>query len=397
MGNVMKQKNRVINPNEYGSLLFDKTENDAVINVMSTKRIFRYSKTEFPYTDNFEKEICNRFNVRHCLGVINGTAGLIAALSALGIQKNDRVLVSSYTYIATALAVKLVGGIPIPLEFSFENGVDIEDVKKEVDIGCKAVIITHLQGRSFDLEEIGKFLREKKVYLIEDSCQAFSANYKGKYAGTFGDVGVYSFQQFKQITSGEGGAVVTNNTRLYNRIRNYTDMGSVRERFPNWNSNECLFGQNYRISNISSAILFQQINKLDYMLNKQKESRKNILNDIKDYNINSIINSKDPDGDTGMNIIFLVKKQEELNNIIEFAKEKYNVELRQLWRGLYFENNLFIENKLTDIDLKQISCKKTKEIVSRMLVISIPPILDCKSEKLISRVLIDLKNNNYID
>ena len=391
------KRNKVVNPNEYGSLLYDESEKEAVINVMTSRRIFRYSKTEFPYSDELEDKVCKKLNTKYCLGVINGTAGLITALTAIGIKPNDRVLVSSYTYIATALAVKNVGGIPIPLDLDLNNGVDMEDLESEIDKGCKAVIITHFQGRCFNLEQISKLLKRNDIYLIEDACQAFASNYKGRYAGTFGDIGVFSFQQYKQIASGEGGAVVTNNSKLYNKMRNYTDMGSVRDRFPNWNSAESMFGQNYRISNISAAILVRQMEKLDYMISKQIKSRQNILNNIKKYNIKSLINSKDTDGDTGMNIIFLLKDKSYVETVMKFSKEKYNVELRKMWSNLYFENKLFIDNKITDKDLKTKQCINAREITEKMLVISIPPILEKKEEEIISKLLVDLKDNNYID
>ncbi len=389
-------QNRVINPNEYGSLLFDNKEEIAVKNVIKSRKIFRYSKTEYPYTMQFEKQITDKMNIKYCLGVINGTAGLITALNAINIKPKDRILVSSYTYIATALAVKLVGAIPIPMNIDFNNGIDLDDLDKEIDKGCKAVIVTHLQGRCFDLSKIRDKLRKKGIFLIEDACQGFSAKCNEVYAGTYGDIGIYSFQQFKQISSGEGGAIVTNNKEIYERARNYTDMGAVRDRFPNWDSNTCLFGQNYRINNITSAILYEQMKKLDYMHKKQKNSRKNILKKIEIYKISSILYSKDSNGDTGMNIIFFANDEKKIKDIIENTKNKYNVEVRKMWNGLYFDNKLFKDNKLTDKDLKENSCEKTKNIVSKMLVISIPPILSENEENTIANAIVDLKVNNYI-
>lgn len=125
-----------------------------------------------------------------------------------------------------------------------------------------------------------------------------------KHAGTFGKIGVYSFQQFKQISCGEGGCVVTNDRDLFNKMRNYTDMGSVRERFPSWNSSEALFGENYRMNNLNAAVLYAQLEKLDNILLKQKASRINIMKLIESENINCILNSNDPNGDTSMNIVF---------------------------------------------------------------------------------------------
>lgn len=392
------KKIKVINPNEYGSLLYGEEENEAILNVMKEKRIFRYSRTKYPYTEWFENGLCEKLKTKYCLGVINGTAGLITALKAINIEENDKILVSSYTYIATALAVKLSGGIPIPLNIDLKTGVDLEDLKSKMDSSCKAVIVTHLQGRCFDLSQLKEFLDSKGVYLIEDACQGFASSCNGIYSGTFGDIGVYSFQQFKQISSGEGGAIVTNNKEIYDKARNYTDMGSVRDRFPNWNSENCLLGQNYRMSNLTGAILFEQLKKLDYMIEKQQTSRKYILKKVSDeVKIENYINSVCPNEDTGMNIIILVNREYKIEDIIKNVKEKYNVEMRKMWNGLYFENELFKREHLTDKDFKIKDCSFTKHIISQMLVISIPPNLTKFNENTIVKMLIDLKKNNIIE
>lgn len=389
---------KVINPNEYGSLLYGNEENIAIQNVMRERRIFRYSRTKYPYAEWFENELCKKIKTKYCLGVINGTAGLITALKAINIGPDDKVLVSSYTYIATALAVKLSGGVPIPLNIDLKTGINLEDLKSKIDNSCKAVIVTHLQGRCFDLSTIKEYLKNKGIYLIEDACQGFASNCNEVYAGTFGDIGVYSFQQFKQISSGEGGAIVTNSKEIYDKARNYTDMGSVRDRFPNWNSENCLLGQNYRMSNLTGAILFEQLKKLDYMIEKQQTSRKYIFQQVnKKVKIENFINSSYPSGDTGMNIILLINKDYRIDDVIKNIKEKYNVEMRKMWSGLYFENDLFKREHLTDKDFRIKDCSFTKNIISQMLVISIPPTLTKNDENIIVEALIDLKNNNIIE
>lgn len=390
-------KNKVINPNEYGSLLYDEKEEKAILNVIKARRIFRYSKTDYPYVNMFEESLAKKVNSKYCLGVINGTAGLVTALKAINIKPNDKVLVSSYTYIATALAVKLVGAIPIPLDIDLRYGVDIDDLKEELDTSCKAVIVTHLQGRCFDLSKVKSILEKNNTYLIEDACQGFASNYNEKYAGTYGDIGVYSFQQFKQISSGEGGAIVTNNAEFYERARNYTDMGAIRDRFPNWDGETCLFGENYRMNNLIGGILYEQMKKLDYMIEKQQNSRKEIMKKLSKYNINSIVYSEDPDGDTGMNIVLLVNEENERETIIKYIKDKYNVELRKMWSSLYFDNKLFEDNKLTDKELKKELCKKTKDLISKMLVISVPPILSENDENIIVDAIVDLRIKEYIN
>ena len=361
-----------INPNEYGSLYFDNKEENAVLNVLKNEKIFRYASDKVSTTDKFEEMLKKKVNCKHALGVTNGTSGLITALIGCNVKAGDRVLVSSYTFLATALAVKCLEAIPIPLNIDLQNGFDLQDLEEELKKGCKAVIVVQLQGRCFDLSKVKCLLEKYNVKLIEDSCQAFGAKIKDECAGTIGDVGVYSFQQFKQISCGEGGAVVTSNKTIYQKMRNYTDMGAERNLFPNWNGNDVLFGQNYRINNIMAAILCEQLKKVDDIILKQQKSRNYILSKVK---LNNLINSVDPNGDTGMNILLLLNSKEEFNNVKEIG-DKQNIEVRRMWNGLYFENELFKRNKLTDVDLKNNSCSKSKELVDRLAVISIPPILN---------------------
>ena len=361
-----------INPNEYGSLYFDNKEENAVLNVLKNEKIFRYASDKVSTTDKFEEMLKKKVNCKYALGVTNGTSGLITALIGCDVKAGDRVLVSSYTFLATALAVKCLEAIPVPLNIDLQNGFDLQDLEEELKKGCKAVIVVQLQGRCFDLSKVKCLLEKYNVKLIEDSCQAFGAKIKDEYAGTIGDVGVYSFQQFKQVSCGEGGAVVTNNKTIYQKMRNYTDMGAERNLFPNWNGNDVLFGQNYRINNIMAAILCEQLKKVDDIILKQQKSRNYILSKVK---LNNLINSVDPNGDTGMNILLLLNSKEEFNNVKEIG-DKQNIEVRRMWNGLYFENELFKRNKLTDVDLKNNSCSKSKELVDRLAVISIPPILN---------------------
>lgn len=388
--------NNIINPNEYGSLLYDKKEKEYLNNVINQRRIFRYSRCDYPYSSLCEEKIKELVGSKYCLTITNGTSALKTALIGLGVERNDRVLISSYTFLATALAPIAIGAIPIPIEVDLNTGLDLNDLEKELKKGCKAIIVVHFQGRTFNLNEVKKLAKKYNVKVIEDACQAFASNYKGKYAGTQADIGVYSFQQYKQLSSGEGGAIVTNNKKVYERMRNYTDMGSKRDRFPNWNDKDVLFGENYRMNNLVAAVLYAQLEKLNNILDKQKSSRDRIMKTLKDNKIKNIIESTDPNGDTSMNILIYLNNKEDKQDIISLGKDN-NIELRNMWSSLYYDNNLFKNNKLTSKSLKGKDCIKTRDLIERMIVISIPPVLTKSNEKTISDFIINLKKNKYME
>ena len=383
----------MINPNEYGSLLFDEKEKEYLNNVIDARRIFRYSKTKYPYASMCEERIKELVGSNYCLMTTNGTSSLKSAFIGANVKKGDRVLISSYTFLATALAAIAVGALPVPIEIDLNHGVDVKDLKNQIKIGCKALVVVHFQGRTFDLREVKKICETHNVVLIEDACQAFGAKYKDKYAGTFGDIGVYSFQQFKQITCGEGGCVVTNNELIFNRMRNYADMGSTRNRFPSWDSDEALFGENNRMNNLCAAVLYAQLEKLDRIISKQKQSRKNILKKIS--NIRNILTSKDSDGDTCMNIVIILNDKKFKEKAINIGKE-YNIELRNMWPSLYYDNELFRKYKLTSKDLKNKECIYTRKLIDKMLVISIPPILTNNDELKIASLIQTISYKGYL-
>lgn len=386
--------NKIINPNEYGSLLYDEKEQEYLTNVIKQRRIFRYSKTSYPYVSMSEDFIKEKINTKYALATTNGTSALKTALVGAGVGKNDRVLISSYTFLATALAPIALGAIPVPIEVSLDTGLNLNDLENEIQKGCKAIIAVHFQGRAFDLKKVKELAKKNKIVLIEDACQAFGAKYKTKYAGTIGDIGVFSFQQYKQISTGEGGCIVTNKEKFYTRMRNYTDMGATRNRFPSWDSKDALFGENERMNNLVGAVLYAQLEKLEEMIEKQKASRKRILDRLK--NKSGIISSKDPNGDTSMNILILLKNKNKKALAIELAKEK-NIELRNMWSSIYYDNKLMKTNKLDGKSLKGKDCSKTRNFIERMLVISIPPTLSEQEENKIADIIEELKEKEIME
>lgn len=376
----------VINPNEFGGLLYNNLEANAVKQILLNDKIFRYATGEKSECDIFEERINKMLGCKYSLGVNSGTSGLKVALTAIGIKKNDRVLVSSYTFISSATCVLNLGAVPIPMNFSFDTGIDLQDLENELKKGAKAIIVVHLQGRTFDLSELIRLAKKYKAYVIEDSCQSFGSKFNGKYAGTFGDVGVFSFQQNKQITSGEGGMIVTNNKKIYETARNYHDMGSVRDEYPSWEKKGALIGDNYRMTNIQAAILNVQLDKFSNMLSSQIK----IYNYLtKNLDSKCVVFPNDMDGFTGQNILLYIKDLDLINKISDKA-QTMNIEVRRMWNMPYDQRKVFKDLKLNDSNLKGIKNYKSNNISKYLISISIPPIINNK-EKIIMKKFI-----NYI-
>lgn len=376
-----------INPNEYGGLLYNEEKIEEIKKVLQTKKIFRYSSRKISITDKLEDNVKKYLGVNFALGLNSGTSALKAALFAVGVKPGDRVLISSFTFMATAAAVISLGAIPVPIDFDFNNCMNVDDLKAEIAKGCKVIVPVHIQGRTFDLTPIIELAKKNKIMVVEDACQAFASKFSDKFAGTMGDVGVYSFQQYKQISAGEGGMMVTNSEQFYRLAKIYSDHGMVRETMT-WDDEMATIGDNYRMSNLQAAILKIQIKKIKSILKSQIKNRTYVLKHV--GKIDSLINSPDIKGETGMNILFLIKNKETADLVIANAREK-NIEIRRLWDRPYYIHGVFKKLKLRPEDLYKNKCVVAEDISSRLVSISIPPTLDQKHLNQIIREICQLK------
>ncbi|MDD4937404.1 MAG: aminotransferase class I/II-fold pyridoxal phosphate-dependent enzyme [Candidatus Shapirobacteria bacterium] len=373
-----------INPNEYGGLLYNEEKIEEIKKILQTKKIFRYSSRKISITDKLENCVKKYLDINFALGLNSGTSALKTALFAVGVKPGDRVLISSFTFIATAAVVISLGAIPIPIDFDFNNCMNIDDLKTEIAKGCKVIVPVHIQGRTFDLTQIIKLAKKNKIMVVEDACQAFASKYLDKFSGTIGDVGVYSFQQYKQISAGEGGMLVTNNEKIYKQAKIYSDHGMVRETMT-WDDEMATIGENSRMNNLQAAIVKIQIKNIKSILRLQHKNRMYIMKHI--GKIDNLINSPDIKGETGMNILFLLKNKETADLAIANARGK-NIEIRRLWDRPYYIHGVFKKIKLRPEDLGKNKCVVAEDISERLVSVSIPPTLE---QKHLNRIIKEIR------
>lgn len=384
-----------INPNEFGSLLYDQQELDAVSRILFYDKIFRYSNKKASPVDKFEKAAGKYLGVNYALGLNNGTSALKTALKAIDIKPGERILISAYTFIATPASVLSFGGIPVPIDFDFNTGMDLTQLKNEIDKGCATIIPVYLQGRAFDIRPIIELAHKRNIPVIEDACQAFGAKYQDTHAGCFGDIGVFSFQQYKQISSGEGGMIVTNNEKYYKKAKIYSDNGIVRE-FMSWDTDEAMIGDNLRMNNLQAAMMEVQLGRLPKMITMQKKNRNFILGHLDKLKIDALVNSADVRGETGMNIFFLISSAKIAAEIIRHAKQK-RIEFRYLWDRPYYKHGIFETKRLTPKYLKTSICKNTEDVSRRLISLSITPTLsEADLEKIVKEIKSLHKLNNIV-
>ncbi|MFD1510933.1 DegT/DnrJ/EryC1/StrS family aminotransferase [Lacimonas salitolerans] len=210
----------------------------------------------------FERGLARRLGARHTLAVNNGTAALITALQACRIGPGDEVLVSAYTWMASAAAVLHVGAVPVLVEIDQTLTMDIDDLAAKITPRARAIIPVHMNNRPCDMDRLLDIAAKHDLRVIEDACQAIGVRYKGRACGTIGDAGTFSFNQMKNMTCGEGGAVLTSDDLIYERAYCAHDMGVNFRKFAPHRTDQEFVGGNFRISEIEGAILNVQLSKL---------------------------------------------------------------------------------------------------------------------------------------
>lgn len=261
-----------------GFEIFGNEERKQVKDVLGTGVLFRYGfeqarKGHWKVRD-FEAELAKRIGVGYCHVCSSGTAALSVALASCGVGAGDEVVVPPFTFIATVEAVMSAGAVPIFAEIDRTLCLDPKGIEAALTPSTKAVIPVHMCGSMGHIDEIKTFCDQKGLVLIEDACQAIGATYEGKSAGSFGEMGCFSFDPVKTITCGEGGAVVTDSRDLYATAHAYADHGHDHIGEDRGLEGHAMLGNNFRISELNAAVGLAQLKKLDFIMEKQRAHKK---------------------------------------------------------------------------------------------------------------------------
>jgi dTDP-4-amino-4,6-dideoxygalactose transaminase len=265
-----------------GSFLVGEEERRHVAEVMETGYLSRYGSEDDPRfrrkVVTLERLFAERSGVRHALAVNGGTGAIMASLVALGVGPGVEVLVPGYTFVASISAVLAVGGIPVLTEIDESLTMDPGDMEKKITGRTRVIMPVHMLGNPSDMESIMAIARRHKLHVLEDCCQAVGASYRGKAIGTIGDIGAFSLNINKTITSGDGGIVITNDTGLYERAFAYHDQGHKPLRMGLEIGKRSILGLNLRMNELSGAFALGQLEKLDRILSTLKDSKTKFKN-----------------------------------------------------------------------------------------------------------------------
>src|SRR5437762_3917635 len=249
-------------------------EQQAAAKVIASRALFRYMP-EATESENFEKEFAAVLGTPHAMLTSSGTGALICALAGMSIGPGDEVLMPAYAYVADVIAILAVGAIPVVCEVDESISLDPAEIGRRCTSRTRAVLPVHMAGIPSDMGPIMAAAREHGLVVIEDSCQAIGGSYRGRRLGTIGDVGVFSFNQAKIITAGEGGAVVTRNDAVRERAFVMHDASAYYDGIPF--QAPIFAGLQFRINEISAAILRVQLTRLPKILDRLRDNRRRLL------------------------------------------------------------------------------------------------------------------------
>lgn len=242
---------------------------DSDIQVVKKTMKLNWISGDGPIVSNFEKDCSIRFRRKYSIAVSNGTAALEVAIKSLNLKKNSEIIIPTFSIISTALCVIKNNLKPILVDVDRNTwNMNPEQIISKITKKTKAILITHIYGFPVEMKKLLKIAKIKKIFLIEDAAEMIGQKYLNKPCGSFGDISIFSFYANKHITTGEGGMILTNNKKIYEKCRSLRNLcfGLGENRF-----NHSDLGWNYRLSSLQAAIGSSQLKRLSSIVKKKKE------------------------------------------------------------------------------------------------------------------------------
>ncbi|MBI5606925.1 MAG: DegT/DnrJ/EryC1/StrS family aminotransferase [Deltaproteobacteria bacterium] len=300
-------------------------EKKEILEVLETGVLFRYG---FPAqrkgrykVEEFEKKFAEFTGRKHALAVSSGSAALKVALAALGVGFGDEVITSGFTFVATWEAILECGAVPVFAGIDDTLNLDPKELPKKITPRTKAIIPVHMLGAQARIEEIMAVAEQYHIPVIEDTAQASGGFINGKYLGSFGAIGTFSFDSVKTMTTGEGGMLIMDDPELYRRASEYHDHGHDHIGPDRGLESRSFIGFNFRMMELQGALGLAQLSKLKEMIARQKTHKnhlKKILSGITDLRFRELV---DPEGDTATFLAFSLPDQEKTWALKDMGKK----------------------------------------------------------------------------
>ncbi len=397
-----RARTRAETPMFPGGLEVGEREIDAVRGVLESKRLIRFYGADDPddpgtsQAEELEKAIARRVGSEYALAMTSCTASLITGLAALGVGPGDEVIVPAYTFIASPSAVLGVGAIPIVAEVDDSLTLDPASVRERITPYTRAIMPVHMRGMATDMDAIMEIAREHDLRVIEDVAQAGGAGYKGRALGSIGDVGCFSLQMHKIITTGEGGVLVTDDAETIFRAKCFHDSAaewrgaawqdpdpSVRDSFT------AFPGMNFRVTEMVSAIGRVQLDRLDGLLDRMRAYKQQLADVVADTGRVELRRVIDP-MEAGTQLVFFTETPQLAVSVAEaltaegvegkvlYREDEHDWHVYAWWRDILAKRTWNRQGypfsmAQRDIEYSVDMCPRSLELLSRAVLVNIPP------------------------
>jgi len=251
--------------------VFTQKEKDDLVAVLEEGKMTAITG---PTVKEFENKFAAHFGVKYAIATANGVTALHLALGALDIGPGDEVIVPAHTFIGSAIPVLMANAIPVFVDVDIAIfNIDASKVEAAITDRTKAIIPVHLNGLSAEMDEIGRIADKHGLYIVEDACQAHGGTYRGKLAGTMGQIGCFSFFEDKVMTTGEGGMLITNDEELYDKARCMRSYGEeLIDKIGERKYEHVTLGFNYRLGAMNASLGINQLDRLEQMIEKRNKN-----------------------------------------------------------------------------------------------------------------------------
>lgn len=308
-----------------GAEIFNSEEIKAITDVIERRMVHRYGSHDFRKgqyrVDEFEEKAAKLTGSKYALALSSGTAALIVALKGIGIQPGDEVITSPFTFIATIEAIVACDAVPVLGEIDATLSLDAASAEKLITPKTKAIMPVHMFGVAADMDKFIALGEKYHLPIIEDACEVVGGTYKGRFLGSIGTCGTWSFDPNKTLTVGEGGMVFTGNEAIYHKMEYYHDHGHVHSKEHDRGADaKSGLGVNYRMGEIEGALGIVALAKMQYALGLLRATKKKII----DAGIAAGLTPRpmnDADGDTASHVIFMMPTAEAAKKFQAATKE----------------------------------------------------------------------------
>ena len=330
-----------------GVELIGEEETAQVLEVLSSRFLSRYGPADDPAfgakVHQVEQQVAELAGVRYGLGLSGGgSAALLVALMGLGVGAGDEVIVPGFTFVASISAIVYAGATPVLAEVDESFDLDPADVEARITPRTAAIIVVHMLGGPAKMDELKAVADRHGIPIIEDSAQAFGATYCGRGVGGIGTVGTYSFNEYKTITCGDGGMVVTDDQALYERMFAIHDQGHAPDRLESKYAPRPFLGMNFRMTELSGAVLLAQVAKLPRIVSHLRANQaivRDVLEEVPDIGFRQL---SDPAGDLATHLVISLPSADVARSV---AAEIGSIPLSESGWHVYSKMNHLLERR----------------------------------------------------